>query len=1453
VIVPWTIGGLLNELTARGGHPAVIAFREDGVVTWGSEALAEKALSLARGLREHGVDKGSAVALWAPNSPVWIAAALGVLAAGGMLVPIDDLADSEQLEAALNSSGARLIFTTARHFEASGAILRARDATAICIDEDPRSGLDGMAWQALTSKQAEALPVPVHNEPAMLSWTSGTTGSPKAFILTHRNIATNVEALQKMGVAGPRDRALLPLPLHHAYPFVVGMLTTLSLGTTIALPGGTTGSALMRALREANVTTIVGVPRLYEALWAAIEVRLKGYHLMLRPVFGALLKATIFVQQSSGTRLGRFLFAPIRHALAPRLRLLVSGGARLKKETEEQLEALGWTVLSGYGLAETASLFTGNRPNDRRLGSAGRPLADGEIRVARPDDQGIGEIELHGSSITKGYLNNPEANQAAFTADRWFRTGDLGFTDPDGFLFITGRTKEVLVLGGGKKVIPEDLERIYGAAPEISEIAVLEDRGTLVALVRPDAVKLRQQGATNLRDGVRVILGEQAQHLPSYERLSGFALTDQPLPRTRLGKYRRFLLPMLYAQAAAGAGRHTLHALTPGDAQLLRDPTADAVWTLLRQRYPNQALDLDINLSLDLNLDSFAWMELTILLQDRLGIHLLDADIAEIETIRDLLRLSIERRTGVRPLRHEEPAIALDIARWLAPTATLLTASGFLLYALNRLLMRGLFRLRCTGVESLPETGPFVITPNHVSYLDGFAIAAALPWHRLQHVYWAGGLMRLFSSPLSRLFSRAVHLFPVDSRHPGAALEIATRVLSTGNVQIWFPEGWRSPDGSLQRFLPGIGQLLLRSGAPAVPAYIAGTFDTLPRSRRIPKFHRITVSFGRPEPVASCVQRGSAEPTKSGLSMRCASALLLSARIRKARPVQLSSLISLPILSAVRASKPNCSTIAFVDLHQRRTCMSASLWISCMENMMRDVQISRPVRRVQTHGSSLVGLALILLLGLALLSTGCAQPDQAYPLTLSQDHVRLPSLAPVVQAVMPAVVHVSAVQRPGRMSVGEEGSIGLSRSKHRSSDRGLPPAALDELLRRFFGMPQTPIKSTGSGFIIYPDGYIVTEDHVVENAEKVTVTLQEEEPRSARIIGRDPKTDLALLKIDADHPLPYVGWGDSGTARVGDWVVAIGNPFGLDATVSSGIISGRGRDMHLGSYDDFLQIDAAINLGNSGGPTFDLNGQVIGINTAIYSPNTGSVGIGFAVPANLAQPVIAQLKARGKVERGWLGVRIQDLTSEIAQSFGLAKAEGGLVADVTADGPAARAGFAQGDVILSVNGQIIGKKRDLLLTLAAMPIGQKAEVRVWRQNAEIVLWPVIGEMPGNPQIAAIAPRESRTHGKDFIIGLNLAPLTEARRELLEIPRNIKGVIVLSIDDDSAFLGFGIRPGDVIESINQQPVNSPEEAIAVLRRALASEQNSVLMLINRHGANRYLAMSLANKPNTRDDG
>lgn len=492
--------------------------------------------------------------------------------------------------------------------------------------------------------------------------------------------------------------------------------------------------------------------------------------------------------------------------------------------------------------------------------------------------------------------------------------------------------------------------------------------------------------------------------------------------------------------------------------------------------------------------------------------------------------------------------------------------------------------------------------------------------------------------------------------------------------------------------------------------------------------------------------------------------------------------------------------------------------------------------------------AAAALLGLAIVETGCTPADLQF-LAPSVTGRALPSFAPVVQGVMPTVVNVSAIQRASKTAA-DQAELRSGLATDQSPPSGLPPSALDEFLRRFFeqqGRKGVPFHSTalGSGFIVDPSGYVVTDDHVVQNADKIMITFQHGGQYPARVIGRDALTDLALLKIDTERPLPHARWGDSDTARVGDWVLAIGNPFGLDNTVSSGIISARGRDIHAGPYDDFLQIDAAINRGNSGGPTFDLNGNVIGINTAIYSPNGGSVGIGFAIPANLARRVVEQLKAHGRVARGWLGVQIQQVTPEIAESFGLPKAEGALVAGVSAEGPAARAGLAQGDIILSVNGRDISRMRELPLVVAETAIGETATVKVWRQNAETTLRPVIGEMPESPETleARQGEHEGQQLARSGAVGLKLVPLTQQRRQRLGVPYKVNGVVVTGIDEDSPFADLDLLPGDVIEAINQHPVTSPEDAITRLKEAAASGRTTIMMLINRHGTDHYLATSI----------
>jgi serine protease Do len=509
--------------------------------------------------------------------------------------------------------------------------------------------------------------------------------------------------------------------------------------------------------------------------------------------------------------------------------------------------------------------------------------------------------------------------------------------------------------------------------------------------------------------------------------------------------------------------------------------------------------------------------------------------------------------------------------------------------------------------------------------------------------------------------------------------------------------------------------------------------------------------------------------------------------------------------------------------------------------------MSRPAHRARL--AALAGGVALSLLMAPLAATSAATLDRSVAAE-NTPVAALPSFGPLVKKVMPAVVNISVTMKDGglKQQMSDEGDQDNDNGPGNGQGmQGFPQSPFDQFMRRFFQQgpngQMTPQEqghrmALGSGFIIDPSGYVVTNNHVVENADKVSVIFQDGSKHPAKIVGRDPKTDLALLKIEAPQPLPYVQWGDSNAEQVGDWVLAVGNPFGLGGTVSTGIISARGRDIHEGPYDDFLQIDASINRGNSGGPTFSLDGKVIGINTAIYSPNGGSVGIGFAIPSSLAQPVIEQLKEHGKVERGWLGVQIQEVTPELAKSLGLPKPEGALVADVTADGPAAKAGLKQGDVILSYEGHDIAKLRDLPIAVAQTQIGDKAPVKLWRDGKEQTLDATIAAMPAN--LGQVAQNGG---AGDTAMGLTLAPLDSAWRERLHLGKGVKGVVVTNVSEKSPLAGLGLTRGDVIEAINRAPVTTPEEAAHKLDTAAKQKDENVLLLINRDGVNQYVAMSI----------
>jgi serine protease Do len=384
-------------------------------------------------------------------------------------------------------------------------------------------------------------------------------------------------------------------------------------------------------------------------------------------------------------------------------------------------------------------------------------------------------------------------------------------------------------------------------------------------------------------------------------------------------------------------------------------------------------------------------------------------------------------------------------------------------------------------------------------------------------------------------------------------------------------------------------------------------------------------------------------------------------------------------------------------------------------------------------------------------------------------------------------------------------------------------------------------EALGSGFLIDQSGYIVTNNHVIDNSDSINVTLQDGRELEASLVGTDPKTDLALLKVETKETLPALNFGDSDEARVGDWVLAIGSPFGLGGSATAGIISARGRDIRSGPYDDYLQIDAPINSGNSGGPVFNADGEVIGVNTAIYSPNGGNVGIGFAIPSKQVQTIVAELKSDGAVRRGWLGVQIQDIDEELASSLGLDDDSGALVADVVDDSPAAKADLRVGDVITQFGDDEISSAKSLSIAVADTDPSKKVPVRIIRDGDRRTLQVRLGEAE---QVAANAGGEySRSGAVGGELGLELSELTDGDRQQLGLPEDFSGVLVDNVEPNSSAADQGLRPGDVISRVGSKSVHSVSEAKAAIEKAKSVADHAAL-LVRRGDGQQYVSVAFS---------
>jgi len=479
------------------------------------------------------------------------------------------------------------------------------------------------------------------------------------------------------------------------------------------------------------------------------------------------------------------------------------------------------------------------------------------------------------------------------------------------------------------------------------------------------------------------------------------------------------------------------------------------------------------------------------------------------------------------------------------------------------------------------------------------------------------------------------------------------------------------------------------------------------------------------------------------------------------------------------------------------------------------------------------GLAVALAAG-APVSAQDAEMEGKAPLTVDPGPRFVPeSFAELADRLSPAVVNITTTTTIADVD---------------NSLRPLIPegSPFEDFFKNFGDPRQQQRRSNalGSGFIVSPDGFIVTNNHVIESADEISVELYHGGNLEARVIGRDSRTDIALLKVDSDDPLPFVEFGDSDAAHVGDWVLAIGNPLGQGFSVSAGIVSARNRTLQ-GSYDDFIQTDAAINRGNSGGPLFDMNGNVIGVNTAILSPNGGSIGIGFAMSSAVVSRVVDQLRDFGETRRGWLGVRIQNVDADMAEAMGLPAPKGAVVTDVP-EGPALAAGLKAGDVILKFGDAEIDDTRELVRIVADTEVGKSVDVVVFRDGKEETLQVEVGLLedttlaaaPGAPQPEKAAPADQT------VLGMTVAALDGRLRRQFGLPDSVTGLVVTKVETGSDAFAKGMREGDIIAEVGQQPVASPKEMQARIDAAEQAGRNSILLLVRRDDQPRFVALSLS---------
>ena len=834
--------------------------------------------AVGRWITDSNLPRGSRLAILADNHPRWVAAYLGIIASGCVAVPLDTALHDDQVTKLLKDSGAIAAFVDVKHVPV--ALPATKKLNLRLVLTDPDRGTEQIRKEDFAANLPDIFkagpgnfqPVPQGTDDlASLLYTSGTTADPKGVMLTHGSLLGEVDAVFNWVNIGPNDALLGVLPLFHVLALMANMLLPLVKGSRVLYLETLNTSELMKALQERDITAFAVVPQFYYLIHQKVFDEVKKRGVITQKIFGTMLAVNRALRKV-GINAGPILFKKIHNTLGPKMRYFATGGSRFDPAVQKDFYDLGIDVMQALGLTETSAAIYVNSPNDIVIGSCGKAMKGVEGKIIDPQRQeeggpAVGELAVRGPMLMKGYWNRPDATAAALR-DGWLYTGDLGYFDSHGNLFLTGRKKEVIVLSNGKNVYPEEIEAHYMKSPHIKEMAVMglegkpgEDRDRLYAVIVPDFDELRRRKIVNAKEAIRFDIEGLSQKIASTKRISSYEIWQDDLPRTTTRKIKRFEVEKRVRSNNArkvsddGSELPAEKPLTAEENSWLEQPDVQRGLKVLRESASSapQNLRPTHNLELDLGLDSMQRVEVLSHLEEELGGNVDESQLAQIYTVKDLIDAVLQSAAsgGKRPafagwksILHEDPDDP-DVFKLIHPnrfndTVWYLVSRIFYLIAQDRA------DLRVIGLEKLPNKGPFIISSNHQSYLDPLILAGVMPGNIFYNLF-AVGTSEIFGSGFMRRLARSIKTVVVD---PDANLVPAMRAgafgLRHGLTLILYPEGERSIDGTPRIFKKGAAILSIHLQVPIVPIAIEGFYDSWPRNQAFKGFKPMKMIIGDP-------------------------------------------------------------------------------------------------------------------------------------------------------------------------------------------------------------------------------------------------------------------------------------------------------------------------------------------------------------------------------------------------------------------------------------------------------------------------------------------------------------------------------------------------------------------------------------------------------------------------------